>query len=97
MDNKLDEFIQNIIENGWHNEQNIKAQEIWGQLDYNIRLFTTMYIIKSLCDLIREGGSFRYFIYDMLGFDFDAYMLLFLSGGMMPTNFINEKGEEEDE
>jgi hypothetical protein len=56
-----------------------------------------MYIIKSLCDLIREGGSFRYFIYDMLGFDFDAYMLLFLSGGMMPTNFINEKGEEEDE
>ncbi len=38
-------------------------------------------------------GSFRYLIYDKMGFGFEAYVPLYESGGMTITNAIFDKEE----
>jgi len=42
--------------------------------------------IKAVVAQCIEGGSFRYFIYDRLGFGPEAYSSLYMAGGMAFTN-----------
>ena len=54
-------------------------KEIWNNLSYEQRLAAAMVIFETLCD---HAGSFRYLIYDRLGFGHDAYIPLYSAGGI---------------
>ena len=68
------------------------AKEIWEGLTYEQKLGATAHIFEKLCEHARSSGSFRYLIYDRLGFDLDAYSVLYGAGGMTISNeFILKK------
>jgi len=54
--------------------------------DYNTKLAVTAWVFKNVVDHANEGGSFRYLIYNRLGFALDAYVPLCEAGGMEITN-----------
>jgi hypothetical protein len=67
----------------------------WRQIPYRQRLAATEFIFYQLEKNIKKGGvSFRTFIYNYLGFDYGAYMPLFMAGGLDITNFIIEGSED---
>lgn len=53
---------------------------------YETRLAITSWVFKHIVEHAKEPGSFRYLIYDRLGFDFDAYVPLYCAGGMTISN-----------
>jgi hypothetical protein len=53
---------------------------------YKMRLAVTAQVFEALVAHATEGGTFRYLIYDRLGFDVDAYTPLYLAGGMTISN-----------
>lgn len=53
---------------------------------YETRLAVTAWVFDHLCKHATEGGTFRYLIYDRLGFDMDAYVPLYMAGGMTISN-----------
>lgn len=53
---------------------------------YETRLAVTAWVFKHIVKHAKEGGSFRYLIYDRLGFKQDAYAPLYMSGGMVISN-----------
>ena len=55
------------------------------ECDPKIKLAVTRWVMKHIVDHAREGGSFRYLIYDRLGFGPEAYSLL-CSDGMTISN-----------
>lgn len=61
----------------------------------------TAKVFKAIMDHIKEGGTYRYLIYDRLGFDMDAYVPLMLAGGMYISNAIFDlrkfEGKENDD
>lgn len=57
-----------------------------GPVDYERRLDITAEVFNAVVENAVEGGSFRYLIYDRLGFDLDAYVPLYSAGGMTITN-----------
>ena len=61
-------------------------QKVWDGLDYDTRLAVAGHMIRKVVEIGTEGGSFRHFIYGVLGFDMDAYVPLYMAGGMTITN-----------
>jgi hypothetical protein len=66
-----------------------KANAYWDSLSYEQKLFA----FYSVCKRIHEGdikdqGSYRYVLYDVFGFDFDAYMVGMECGYMDIHNAI---------
>jgi hypothetical protein len=55
-------------------------------IDYDTKLAVTEWVFKHIVDHGKEGGSFRYLIYNRLGFGPDAYVDLYTAGGMTITN-----------
>ncbi len=55
---------------------------------YETRLAVTEWVFKHICKHAKEGGSFRYLIYERLGFDMDAYTPLFYAGGLDISNYF---------
>jgi hypothetical protein len=53
---------------------------------YETRLAIAAWVFRHVVDHAKDGGTFRYLIYDRLGFDSDAYMPLYLAGGMTISN-----------
>lgn len=53
---------------------------------YDTKLAVTAWVIRNIVDHAKEGGSYRYLIYERLGFNFDAYVPLYEAGGMDITN-----------
>lgn len=53
---------------------------------YETRLAVAAWIISVIVDHAISPGSFRYLIYDRLGFGPDAYVSLYNAGGMTLTN-----------
>lgn len=51
-------------------------------IDQDTLLRVTEWVFKHLYDHAQEGGSFRYLIYDRLGFGSAAYVPLYAAGGM---------------
>lgn len=54
--------------------------------DYATKLAVTAWVFKNIVEHAQQGGSFRYLIYDRLGFDLDAYITLHNAGGMEISN-----------
>jgi hypothetical protein len=48
------------------------------------------WVFRHIADHLREGGTFRYLIYDRMGFDSDAYSTLYGAGGMDISNACND-------
>lgn len=61
-------------------------KEIWFKLSYTQRLAATAVIFETICQHARSEGTFRYLIYDRLGFNTDAYAVLYGAGGMNISN-----------
>lgn len=55
----------------------------------------TAWIFKMICENRIKGGSFRYLIYDKMGYSPDDYELLYNAGGMIINNImITGKADE---
>lgn len=57
---------------------------------YPMKVAVTAWVFENLVEHMREGGSFRYLIYDRLGFPPDAYVPLYDAGGMYISNACND-------
>lgn len=57
--------------------------------DYDTRLEIAAWVISKIDEHGLAPGSFRYLIYDRLGFGPDAYVPLFEAGGMNITNELD--------
>jgi hypothetical protein len=60
--------------------------EILEETSYDTKLAVTAWVCKHILDHAREGGSYRYLIYDRLGFDMDAYGVLQEAGALEISN-----------
>jgi hypothetical protein len=80
-------------------EDAIRDEEIWNSLDLESRLAAAAFVIRKIVDHGREGGTFRYLIYDRLGFGPEAYVPLYLAGGMHISNDfdLNSNRTSEDD
>jgi len=58
--------------------------------DYDMKLAVTKWIFKHIAAHGAEGGSYRYLIYDRLGFDADAYAPLCSDGLFISNEFDAE-------
>ena len=85
------ELLQNIGDTLRKRDAYVK--ETWPQLvencDYETKLAVTAWVFKHVLAHALEGGSFRYLIYDRLGFGPDAYVPLYNAGGMTISNEFN--------
>ena len=55
--------------------------------DYGTKLAVTAWVMKHIVDHAREGGSYRYLIYERLGFGLDAYAPLCDNGLTISNEF----------
>lgn len=64
---------------------------------YETRLAVTAMVFQAVVEHAKEGGSFRYLIYDRLGFGPDAYVPLYAAGGMAISNefTLREQADEQ--
>ena len=69
----------------------------WNKLDYQTKLDVAKYIGKIIVDHATEGGSYRYLIYERLGFDVDAYGYLLDDYMTISNQFIIEEPMEPSE
>jgi hypothetical protein len=63
---------------------------------YETRLAVAAWVFKAIVDHAQEGGSFRYLIYNRLGFQPDAYLPLYEAGGMTISNEFDLTKERGD-
>ena len=80
-------------------EEAIRNEKIWASLDLETQLAAAAFVIRKIVDHGREGGTFRYLIYDRLGFGPEAYVPLYMAGGMHIANDfdLNKTEEEKDD
>jgi hypothetical protein len=73
----------------------MNMDELVEKCDYDTKLAVTAWVMENIVNHAREGGSFRYLIYQRLGFNLDAYVPLYEAGGMEISNEfdLNTKGE----
>jgi hypothetical protein len=71
-----------------------KLAKMVEECDYELKLAITQWVMKHIVDHARDGGSYRYLIYDRLGFDADAYGVL-LDDGMTLSNEFDLTLKEE--
>lgn len=70
-------------------------KDIWDELTYEQKLAATRFIFEKICEHARHSGSYRYLIYDRLGFSSDAYSELYPEGMLISNGFILR--EEDDD
>jgi len=58
--------------------------------DYDMKLAVTRWVMKHIADHGKEGGSYRYLIYERLGFGPDAYAPLCSDGLFISNEFDAE-------
>lgn len=63
-----------------------ELDELVDKCDYDTRLAVTAWVIRNIVEHAEQGGSYRYLIYDRLGFSTDAYVPLYEAGGMTISN-----------
>jgi len=68
-----------------------ELDELVKNCDYRTKLAITAWVMENIVDNAIEGGTFRYLIYNKMGFGGDAYMPLYLAGGMTITNELDLK------
>ena len=61
-------------------------EDIVAKTDNETKLAVTAWVFRNIVDHAMEGGSYRYLIYDRLGFGPEAYVPLYDAGGMEISN-----------
>lgn len=75
-------------------EADAELAEIVEKSPYIVKLAITQWVMKHIVEHAQEGGSYRYLIYDRLGFDSDAYVPLCADGLTISNEFdLNLKNE----
>lgn len=69
-------------------------QAIWATLSEEQRIAAAAVIIPIILEHARDGGSFRYLIYDRLGFSMAAYLPLCMAGVMEASNELGAAGDD---
>ena len=82
------ELLEELRKGFKEREADIAARypKLVAECPYETRLAIVAWVFEQIVAHAREGGSFRYLIYDRLGFDLDAYVPLYLAGGMTISN-----------
>lgn len=63
--------------------------DLVAKYDYQTKLDIAAWVISKIDEHGFDGGSFRYLIYERLGFGPDAYVPLYDAGGMNITNELD--------
>jgi hypothetical protein len=71
--------------------------ELVQKADYDTRLAITAWVCKHILDHAKDGGSYRYLIYDRLGFKEDSYMVLQMAGALDISNLFDLQKMEDIE
>jgi len=74
--------LKQLIKRKWK-----KTKKVWNSLTYEQRIAATVYVFQKVCEHARSGGTYRYLIYDRLGFDLDAYTVLYPEGMLISNEF----------
>ncbi len=61
-------------------------EDLVEECPYETKLAVTAWVMKHIVEHAKEGGSYRYLIYNRLGFGLDAYVPLYEAGGMEISN-----------
>ena len=61
--------------------------------DPEMKLAVTAWVFEKIVEHGKDPGSFRYLIYDRMGFGGDAYVPLYEAGGMTITNEFRLKDD----
>ncbi len=69
---RLREIMQSITER--HADIGARYPALVAECPYETRLAVTAWVMEKIVEHAREGGTFRYLIYDRLGFGPDAYL-----------------------
>lgn len=64
------------------------AEEVWNKLSYDQKTAATAVVFKHIKAHMGSSGTYRYLIYDRLGFGPDAYAVLM--DGLYISNFIHD-------
>lgn len=70
--------------------------EIVEKCPYETKLAITRWVFQNLSKHMDEGGSYRYLIYNRMGFEGNAYVPLYDAGGQEISNFCNDVKDFED-
>lgn len=70
--------------------------KIADECDPLVKLAVTQWVMKHIVEHAREGGTYRYLIYDRLGFDEGAYVPLCGYGMIISNEFDLTKKESKD-
>lgn len=68
------------------NSSDKTLQDLVDECDVPTKLAVTAWVMKNIVDHATVGGTFRYLIYDRLGFGPEAYVPLYMAGGMTISN-----------
>jgi hypothetical protein len=71
-------------------------EEIVNKCDYDTKLAVTAWVFKHIYDHAKNPGSYRYLIYDRLGFDLDSYVPLLDVGGLEISNMLFDVNKIEE-
>ena len=99
IDDKKDSFLENLGKLQETFQEAMKEMEVdhakrVEECDYETKLAITAWVMKNIVEHASEGGSYRYLIYERLGFGMDAYAPL-LSDGMTISNEFDLGNKEE--
>lgn len=72
-----------------------ERERLLKECDDDTKLAVTSWVMENICVHAREGGSYRYLIYERLGFGPEAYVPLLESGGMTISNEFILQGDPE--
>lgn len=79
-------------------DADIKARypKLVEECPYETRLAVAAWVMEHIVAHAKEGGTFRYLIYERLGFGPDAYVPLYTAGGMTISNEFNLEEPESE-
>ncbi len=82
--------LSEILDNLREAFQQIDAEyaKMVDECDHELKLAVTQWVMKHIVEHAKEGGSYRYLIYDRLGFGPEAYAPL-CSDGMTISNHFD--------
>jgi hypothetical protein len=75
----------------------IDLQKLQEECSYEMKLAVTAWVFEKIVEHANDPGSFRYLIYDRMGFGPDAYVPLYYAGGMTITNEFDLTEGSKDE
>ena len=77
-----------MMEKAWY-------EDIVEKTDNETKLAVTAWVFRNIVDHAMQGGSYRYLIYERLGFGTEAYVPLYDAGGMEISNEF-DMGQKSD-